>query len=783
MSAPTRSELATQYLDQLPHAPYPVQEEALLSWFTAEQGVLVCAPTGMGKTLIAHAALFEALHTGTVAYYTTPLIALTEQKFHEMHAAAVRWGFRPSDVGLVTGNRRVNPEARVLVVVAEILLNRLLHPGSFDFARVSAVVMDEFHSFADPERGIVWELSLSVLPPHVRLLLLSATVGNAAEFVSWLSRSHGRKVELVESRERKVPLTFNWVPDQFLTEHLVDMAKGTDERRTTPALVFCFNRDECWSVAEQLKGLPLLSGEQRTRLHVEVNKLDWTQGVGPKMKQMLHRGVGVHHAGLLPKYRRVIEGLFVRKLLAAVICTETLAAGINLPARSVVLSSLVKGPFGKQKLVDASSAHQIFGRAGRPQFDDKGYVFALAHEDDVKILRWKEKYDQIPENTKDPGLLRAKKALKKKKPTRRENVQYWGEAQFKQLQGAPPGKLYSKGPIPWRLLAYLLKVSPEVARVRAVLRKRLMDEPRLKAQEKILDHMLRTLHAAGFVTLDPQPSATPDTAGTAVSPAPGGTAVPAAPPEPYIPILATPTPELDKLLVFRSIHPLYGAYLINELALADVNERLQALESVLEVPRPLLRYLRVPRDLPPGPLATTRLDSELIRRGLVAAHVLDPESEDEEPGPWEEKEYPPMLADKLRLLFEALYPGVDDVRTQAVWCASELLVLNGNFNKYVQSRDLVKQEGIVFRHLLRLILLCGEFAQVCPPGLDPEAWKADLRELAERLTASCREVDPASTDEVIELAHAADVVEGETETDAAVDSVPSVEVAATAPPA
>src|SRR3954463_3482286 len=129
VAIPTRDELASMYLDQLVHEPYPVQEEALLAWFTGEEqeGVLVCAPTGMGKTLIAQAALFEALHTRTVAYYTTPLIALTEQKFQEMQACAERWGFRREDVGLVTGNRRVNPDARVLVVVAEILLNRLLH--------------------------------------------------------------------------------------------------------------------------------------------------------------------------------------------------------------------------------------------------------------------------------------------------------------------------------------------------------------------------------------------------------------------------------------------------------------------------------------------------------------------------------------------------------------------------------------------------------------------------------------------------------------------------------
>src|SRR5512134_3198639 len=149
MDTPTRDQLAEKYLGQLPYTPYPVQEDALLAWFTSDQGVLVCTPTGTGKTLIAQAALFEALHTGSTAYYTTPLIALTEQKFSEMQTAAVRWGFSPDEVGLVTGNRRVNPRARVLVVVAEILLNRLLHTEAFDFSEVSAVVMDEFHSFAD----------------------------------------------------------------------------------------------------------------------------------------------------------------------------------------------------------------------------------------------------------------------------------------------------------------------------------------------------------------------------------------------------------------------------------------------------------------------------------------------------------------------------------------------------------------------------------------------------------------------------------------------------------
>jgi hypothetical protein len=232
--------------------------------------------------------------------------------------------------------------------------------------------------------------------------------------------------------------------------------------------------------------------------------------------------------------------------------------------------------------------------------------------------------------------------------------------------------------------------------------------------------------------------------------------------EVYQPRFAHATPELAKLLVFRSINPLYGAFLLKHLGIADQDERVQALESVLEVPTSILRDVRVPqmRDLPPGPLARDRLDAMLMERGLVTAEQLRDKSEDEGLN-WEER-WTPSLADKLRLLFDSEFPGVHDLVTRPVWIAGEALRFGGDFNKMITSKGIVRQEGIVFRHLLRLILLCNEFAQTTPADVDPDVWQKDLRELADGITNCCRSVDPESTDKAIEAAlHAPDLVRGE----------------------
>lgn len=994
-ATPTRDEIAIEYLESLEFEPYPFQEEAILSWFSSEQGVLVCAPTGMGKTVVAEAALYEALRTGKRAYYTTPLIALTEQKFVEMQNAAERWGFDRSDVGLVTGNRRENVDAKILVVVAEILFNRLLSSDAFEafakknessprpefmattsdgsnsspatrlsaaeltakkslavswedleknkrpslfeepktpqipavpvvpedfeeeddlypteshfsFDDVAAVVMDEFHQFSDPERGVVWEFALGLLPPHVRTLLISATVGNAVEFVNWLRKTSNRNLSLIQSNERKVPLVYVWVGDKLLTEQLESMCAGTEEERYTPALVFCFNRDECWDVAEVLKGRGVIDEARRKLVAEELSQYDLKGGAGPKLREMLMRGVGVHHAGVLPKYRRIVESLFQKKLLSFCVCTETLAAGINLPARSVVLPTLLKGPAGDKKLVEPSAAHQIFGRAGRPQYDTTGYVFAMAPEDDVRIARALKKYNEIPDDVKDLKMREMKKKLKKKLPKRNPNAQYWSETQFDQLRVAPPGRLASRGPTPWRMLAHLIECNSDVRPIRALVTNRLVGPKKRETMLRSLDRSLLTLWRGGFVRLAPNPVnyGIPATAeaqraladrrrdlkekerrrrpfgagifddsvlndpfsNDAFDPVEYNAALKkldVAPPEfPEIeglpkgfdffsndgdlftikpdsahdvsepnqetassgdstPVLtfggaastndspsvsakaseknqgekpefdlsafsdeirdqiassyqaarAYPTPKLKTISALRGVNQVYGAFLLEQLGLADRGERLQAFESLLEIPNTVARYLRVPRQdvLPRGRLATERLDQELLSLGLATIEELVMPSEEEETrkredrrrfgGYMEERVYTLPFADKLRRLFDFQYPGVN-LRALPVWAAGDLLLdYKGDFNKYVLSKNLQKQEGVVFRHLLRLILLVEEFIPLSPVDGDPREWRADLTDIYDQLVECCRKVDPLCVEETLRASKKNDLLQ------------------------
>lgn len=711
-----RDEICDKFLDSLEFDLYPYQEEAILTWFEEDDGILITVPTGMGKTLIAEAAIFEALYTGRPLYYTTPLIALTDQKFREFQDKVQNWGFGRQSVGLITGNRRINPEAPIRVVVAEILLNYLLSHDA-QLQDVGAVVMDEFHYFNDYDRGVVWELSLVLLPKHIRLMLLSATVGNPVEFIQWMASEHGRKLRLIQSDQRRVPLEYIWIDDKLLTEHLPAMVSENDEENRAPALVFCFNRDECWEMAEKLKGLKLIGPDQRAQIEKEIDADVFAGGIGPKLKQMLIRGVGVHHAGVLPKYRQVVETLFLKKLVPLVICTETLAAGVNLPARSVVLSALLKGKRGDKKLIAASSAHQMFGRAGRPQFDKQGYVYAIAHDDDVKIHKWRKKYEQIDPKSKDPGLMRARKDLERKKPSRRKTVQYWAEGQFRTLIQARPAKLASRSMIPYQVLVYLLIHKSSLDEVRKFLNSRFNSPDRIENFQKQLQHMIANLAALGYVTQDQNQSD------------------------------LEIHEKIHLLTTFRSIDPLLGMFLVEQLKRASFDEKLDVLESVLPLP-PALERKVAPPEGEPGPLQAGEIEPELIRRGLVVARegggvkavqteVLEDywERDDEEPDRL-------MLPELLKILFDAKLKTPEDVLVGSKWVLGGIIEYERDFYKFVRAHDLLKNEGIVLRHLLRLVILAGEFLE--RSDQDP-----DYARICDITKHICQQVDANYTERLL----------------------------------
>lgn len=729
MTTLSRDEIAEKFLEAVPYELYTVQEEALMAWFESDGGVLVAAPTGMGKTLIAEAAIFEALHTRKRLYYTTPLIALTEQKYREFGDRVASWGFSRDEVGFITGNRRENPDALIRVVVAEILLNHLLAKDESlaDLEHVGSVVMDEFHSFNDFERGVVWELSLVMLPKHARVMLLSATVGNPFDFADWLKNKHGRRVDVVTSNERRVPLEYHWVEDKLLTEQLVEMTEGDEDACKTPALVFAFNRDECWELAEKLKGLPLVSKKHKEKLAERLAEHDaeLAEGVGPKLKQMLIRGVGVHHAGVLPRHKLVVEELFEERLVPLVCCTETLAAGINLPARSVVLTSLLKGKPGERKPIPASSAHQMFGRAGRPQFDTQGHVFAIAHDDDVKINKWRKKYEQIDPNSKDPGIMRKRKELERKKPSRRKTAEYWGEGQFKTMIEAGPAKLYSRGMIPYSVLIFLLTKLEALHEVREFLDKRFAGEGLIEKFHKQVDFMLDNLQALGYLARSED-----------------GDHV-------------TLDESIFGLLNYRSVDPLFAEYLVGQLNYASFEEKVLALDGALEMPWSLMRKIRVPDGLEKGPLQEEVLEPLMRSMGVKLKEDFQREqAEREEEGrrwveSWErelpeEREFPPEFVDMLKIAFEAKLEAPEPVFVQAKWVAGDALARDCEFFQTVKALDLVKQEGLVLRHMLRLVILAGEFLTRTE---DP-----DYERIAELTTKTCERVDKQYTEKFLKEA-------------------------------
>ncbi|MDX2093984.1 MAG: DEAD/DEAH box helicase [Kofleriaceae bacterium] len=432
---PTDGELELSFYDKFLWSkglePYPVQEQAIAAIF-ARKSVLVTVPTGTGKTLMAKAALHAAVGRGERAIYTTPLRALTEEKYRELCA-----DFGESEVGFATGDYKVNREAPIQVEVAEILWNRIVAEKHVSPAEI--VVMDEGHYFNDPERGYVWEQSIIGLDPRTQLVVLSATVGRPEQFTHWVELTRRMPMALVESRERKVPLVH-----EFREEMLIDTVRELAHTGDIPAIVFVFGREQCFEVARLLKSCRrFTTDEEKAKIEEMCNATLLESGVARELKPLLAHGIGIHHAGILPRYKQLVEQLALERLIKFVVSTETIAAGINLPARTVVFPSLRKFVKQQARLVTAAEYHQMAGRAGRPQFDDRGLAITLAPEEVVSDLK-KELKDAAKRPAYDEAKVKRSVYGRAKSDAQRKGDIVWTPEMHADLVKGEPAELRSK---------------------------------------------------------------------------------------------------------------------------------------------------------------------------------------------------------------------------------------------------------------------------------------------------------------------------------------------------
>ena len=411
--------------------PYPVQEKAISEIF-AGKSVLVTVPTGTGKTLMAKAALHRAFGRGERAVYTTQLRALTEEKYRELCA-----DFGEGNVGFATGDYKVNRDAPIQVEVAEILWNRIVADKHVCPAEI--VVMDEGHYFNDPERGYVWEQSIIGLDPRTQLVVLSATVGHPEKFCHWVELTRRVPMALVDSRERKVPLVHDYREDM-----LIDTVRELAFAGDVPAIIFVFGREQCFEVARLLKSCRrFTTDEDKAKVEKLCDEALLPSGAAKELRPLLAHGIGIHHAGILPRYKQLVEQLALERLIKFVVSTETIAAGINLPARTVVFPALRKFVKQQARVITAAEYHQMAGRAGRPQFDDRGLAITLAPEQVVSDLK-KELKDAAKRPAYDEGKVKRGVYARARADAQRRGDVIWTPELHGELVRGDPAELRSK---------------------------------------------------------------------------------------------------------------------------------------------------------------------------------------------------------------------------------------------------------------------------------------------------------------------------------------------------
>jgi len=462
---------------------YPAQEEALIELVSGSH-VILSTPTGSGKSLVATGAHYVAMAEGKRSFYTAPLKALVSEKFFALVEV-----FGSENVGMMTGDSSVNPTAPIICCTAEILANIALRTGGVDAEDpgVDQVVMDEFHFYADPQRGWAWQVPLLELP-KAQFLLMSATLGDTEMFRTDLEERTGRTVAEVTSVDRPVPLSFSYV-----VEPLGEVIEDLVHTHRAPVYVVHFTQKDAVDRAQSLLSTNLASKEEKAAIVEELGDFRFTSGFGKSLSKYLRAGIGVHHAGMLPKYRRVVERLTQKGLLKVVCGTDTLGVGINVPIRTVLLTSVVKFDGERMRHLTAREFHQIAGRAGRAGYDTMGDVIVMAPEHVIENRKLLERAGD------DPKKL--KKIVRKKAPAGAVN---WTDKTFERLRDADPEPLTSHFTVSHALVLNVLARSTKasgdpVSAMRHLLTANHDSEQNKAAHVRQVFRIYRSLRQAGIV--------------------------------------------------------------------------------------------------------------------------------------------------------------------------------------------------------------------------------------------------------------------------------------------
>ncbi len=652
---------------------YPAQEEAILEVFS-NHNVVLNTPTGSGKSLVALAACFKALAAGQHAFYTAPIKALVTEKFFELCEV-----LGAHNVGMMTGDATVNREAPVICCTAEILANQAVRDGAD--TQADWVVMDEFHYYADRDRGVAWQVPLLTLS-RARFLLMSATLGAPEFFVDKLEELTGVETALVRTSERPVPLDWEYSeePLQQAVDELIKNGKS-------PLYIVHFSQRAASEQAQNLMSLNFTSKEDKQLIKEALKGFRFDSPFGKELARFIPHGVGVHHAGMLPKYRRLVERLARMGLLTIICGTDTLGVGVNIPIRTVLFTQLCKFDGRKMVILSARDLLQIAGRAGRRGFDTEGSVVVQAPEHEIENLQLRKRALDNPK--------KAKKLRLKKAPER--GYKAWNAETLERLRAAKPAALASRfavnhglllsvlsGPGGWRQGVRLIRDSHE-----SKVRKR-----QLLAESM---QLFRSLLSAGIVSIE------------------GGR------------VLINEDLQRD-----FSLHQALSLFAVEVFEALDINapgyalSLLSVVEATLESPSAILsRQVSV--------LKTRRI-AELKAEGMEY---------DERIAALESVDYPKPEEELLHNTFHTFaqhHPWVAGDTIEPKSIAREMYQECSTFNVYVNEYGLARAEGVLLRYL-------SDCYRALRQTVPERAKSEEVREIEDWLGAELRRVDASLLDE------------------------------------